>query len=100
MEKSSSRPTFVNAKTPSNGSPTPVNKKPIPAKNQSFPVAIPKEGGKIRLPAPKNMANKANPKITASFFLFIKKNPLSPDLYFCLTTDGFFLRVYAAAICC
>ena len=72
MEKSSSRPTLVKAKTPRSGSPTPVNKNPIPAKNQSFPMAIPKEGGKIRLPAPKNIANKANPKITASLFLFIK----------------------------
>lgn len=78
MEKSSSRPTFVKAKTPNKGSPTPVNKNPIPAKNQSFPMAIPNEGGKIRLPAPKNMANKANPKTIASFFLFIKNPPL-PD---------------------
>lgn len=97
MEKFSSRPTFVKAKTPNNGSPTPVNKNPIPAKSQSFPMAIPKEGGKIRLPAPKNMANKANPKTTASFFLFIKI-PLLQDLCSCLTIGGFLIiRLFFAS---
>ena len=36
------------------------HKKPI---TQSVPLAMPKNGGKIRCPAPKNMANKASPVI-------------------------------------
>ena len=41
------------------------HKKPI---TQSVPLSMPKNGGKIRFPAPKNMANRASPVIKVSFF--------------------------------
>jgi hypothetical protein len=40
------------------------------ASSQPLPVVKPRSGGNIKLPAPKNMANKANPTtITSDVFL-------------------------------
>ena len=58
----------VDAKMPRQESATSIkmkHKKPI---TQSVPLSMPKNGGKIRFPAPKNMANKASPVIKVSFF--------------------------------
>ena len=61
-------PAALSAKMPRQESATSIkmkHKKPI---TQSVPLSMPKNGGKIRFPAPKNMANKASPVIKVSFF--------------------------------
>ncbi len=77
IEKFSNSPTFINAKTPSKGKPAAVSKKPIPDKNQLSPMLYPTEGGNIRFPAPKNIANNAKPSTKISFLLFMINNLLS-----------------------
>ena len=43
--------------------PTSTIKNPMNPTNHALPTSFPKNGGKIRLPAPKNVANKARPII-------------------------------------
>ena len=52
------------------GSSTPVRMKPMMAGVKFSPDSIPSMGGKIRLPAPKNIANSISPtaKIEAAGF--------------------------------
>ena len=60
------RNTASRASTASPASTTMKHRKP---ENHFSPVVNPRYGGKIRFPAPKNMANSANPR-TIIFFLF------------------------------
>src|SRR5699024_988584 len=55
--------------TPIKGSPTPVRTNAIIAVQKYSPLENPSAGGKIKLPAPKNMANKVNPTIMTCFVL-------------------------------
>ncbi|CRH65328.1 Uncharacterised protein [Chlamydia trachomatis] len=58
--ESSKRPfarLIARAVTPNNGKPTPVTIKPIAAGAELFPALAPRNTGKIRFPAPKNMPN-------------------------------------------
>ena len=55
--------------TPSTGNTTAVNKKPAIAVNVCSPAFYPKNGGKIKFPAPKNSENNIK-LITTIFFLF------------------------------
>ena len=59
------------AKIPIIGIKTAVIKKPIVTQNHKLPALFPKKGGKIKLPAPKNIENKAKPVIKVSFENFI-----------------------------
>ena len=53
-------------------SPTPVVIKPALESNHPLEVTLPKNGGKIRLPAPNNMEKRAKPNIiTSLLFLLI-----------------------------
>ena len=52
------------------GNPTPVNIKPIIPKRYWSPIVFPKNAGNIKLPAPKNIENRANPTTIESFVLF------------------------------
>ena len=70
---------FIMATIVINATPISATKKLRKPKNHSFPASIPKYGGKIKLPAPKNMANNANPIIKISlpaFFSFKEIPPL------------------------
>ena len=55
---------------PNSGKPTPVVIKPRIAGKKCPPLSSPSLGGKIRLPAPKKMANSIKP--TTKLFLVIK----------------------------
>lgn len=61
------------ATTVTKAKPTSVKKKHKKPKNQSFPDVIPKYGGKIKLPAPKNIAKTANPMTIKSYLRFAGK---------------------------
>ena len=50
-------------KTAKNGMKTAVKMKPIMAGMKKSPASIPRNGGKIKLPAPKNKENNINPKM-------------------------------------
>ena len=52
------------------GSPTPVRINPMIPRKYWSPNLFPRDGGKIKLPAPKNMENRANPTIIGSLILF------------------------------
>ena len=65
-------PKSTTVSTPKNGEIIPVVKKPAIAANHSLPDFSPIKGGKIKLPAPKNMAKRAKPKVTAVPNLFFK----------------------------
>ncbi len=62
---------FACATMPKIGMTTAVITKPRVTKNQSDPALNPKNGGKIKLPAPKNIENKAKPVINRFLVLFI-----------------------------
>ena len=47
--------------TPKIGKPTAVMRKPMKAESDSVPACTPSQGGKIRLPAPKNIAKSVRP---------------------------------------
>ncbi len=67
------------ARTPSNGKPTPVNKKPIIAGQKLVPAACPNAGGKIKFPAPKNRAKSIRPMATISpVDIFFELNLFAP----------------------
>ena len=54
---------FATAMIPISGRPTPVSRKPSDDQPNLSPKSLPSVGGKIRLPAPKNMAKRANPRM-------------------------------------
>ena len=56
------------AKTPTQETTTSKNTKHARPSGQSVPDSMPRYGGKMRLPAPKNMANSAKPTTSASLF--------------------------------
>ena len=63
---------------------TAVIEKPRTTIHQSNPDLTPREGGKIRLPAPKNSEKRAKPVIQNSLVLFISTRFKSPKYtYFC-----------------
>ena len=66
---SSSLPAKPDAIIPNKGKPIPVIQNPRAANFQLSPTAYPTDGGKIRFPAPNNMANNANPVNIMSFVL-------------------------------
>ena len=57
--------------SPPTGRQIPVRKKPAEDMSHSRPVTAPIPAGNIRFPAPKNIANIANPNINTSLFFFI-----------------------------
>ena len=59
-------PARADATMPSSGMPMPVMRKPSRAQVHAVPAAMPMNGGKIRLPAPKNIANSATPTTSTS----------------------------------
>ena len=59
------------------GNPTPVIINPSIPIIYSLPIACPKYGGKIKFPAPKNIANSAKPIINISLFLLFILSPPS-----------------------
>ena len=68
-------PNNTTVRTPRKGETMPVVKNPATAASHSSPAFSPINGGKIRFPAPKNIANNAKPKVTAVptlFFNYIK----------------------------
>ena len=66
-------PKSTTARTPKKGEIIPVVKKPAIAENHSLPDFKPIKGGKIKFPAPKNMAKRAKPKVMAVPNLFFKR---------------------------
>src|SRR3712207_7383429 len=56
---------------PKSGNPTPVTINPKAAIPQELPKLCPNMGGKIKFPAPNNIANNAKPVNTTSFLLTI-----------------------------
>ena len=54
-----------------NGKPAPVRINPVAAVSQFCPVSNPTAGGNIKFPAPKSIANNANPVSITSLFLYI-----------------------------
>ena len=60
---------FVVAMIPKSGIAIPVNKNPSVAIGNNLPVLIPIFGGKIKLPAPKNIANNAKPVTITSLIV-------------------------------
>ena len=54
-------PDSATAITPKIGKPTAVMRKPMKAESDSVPACTPSQGGKIRLPAPKNIAKSVRP---------------------------------------
>ena len=63
-------PEIAIATIPISVSPIPVIKNPPMASGHPLPEITPRYGGKIRFPAPKNIANNANPTTITSLFLF------------------------------
>ena len=61
-------PALLMAKTPTQETTTSKNTKHARPSGQSVPDSMPRYGGKMRLPAPKNMANSAKPTTSASLF--------------------------------
>ena len=61
-------PAALSAKMPRQDSATSIKMKHRKPITQSVPLSMPKNGGKIRFPAPKNMANKARPVTKVFFF--------------------------------
>ena len=60
-------PAFATISTPRKGVIIAVIKKPANAVSHSLPVSKPIKGGRIRFPAPKNIANRANPTVIIVF---------------------------------
>ena len=58
---------FATAITPSTGKPIALRIKPAMAGQVFVPACAPRKGGKIRLPAPKNMENNVNPTSSRFF---------------------------------
>ena len=52
------------------GRPTPVHIKPMIPRINSLPILFPRKAGNIKLPAPKNIENRAKPTTIESFVLF------------------------------
>ena len=68
-------PALLIANTPTQETTTSKNTKHARPSGHSSPDSMPRYGGKMRLPAPKNMANSAKPTTSAS--LFTGTSPLS-----------------------
>ncbi|GET46083.1 hypothetical protein RCZ01_13850 [Capnocytophaga felis] len=64
-------PDFVTTRIPKKGAIIADIKNPINASPQSFPVPNPIRGGKIRFPAPKNIANSAKPTVVIVTILLL-----------------------------
>ncbi|CEN34530.1 hypothetical protein CCYN49044_10074 [Capnocytophaga cynodegmi] len=64
-------PDFVTTRIPKKGAMIADIKKPTNASTQFLPVLNPIRGGKIRFPAPKNIANKAKPTVVIVTTLFL-----------------------------
>ena len=62
-------PAELMAKMPKQDSTTSTKTKQANPTSHSLPLVIPRYGGKMRLPAPKNMAKSAKPIINESFFI-------------------------------
>ena len=72
--------------------------KPKNVINQELPERTPKYGGKIKFPAPKNIAKSAKPNVNIStmlFFLFIifsllknKKTKIPKNTKFCILSNN------------
>ena len=61
-------PAALSAKMPRHESTTSISTKHRKPSTHSVPLSMPRYGGNIKFPAPKNMANSANPVISVSFF--------------------------------
>ena len=72
---------FAIASIASNDKPTSANINPVNPFNQLLPVISPKNGGNNKFPAPKNIANNANPTIMISLFVFFIVTSLFPFLF-------------------
>ena len=72
-------PDFATAITPSTGNPTAVTKNPKIVTQVALPAACPKNGGKIKFPAPKNNENNIKLTNNKSFLYksFINNDPIS-----------------------
>ena len=57
---------------PSSGRPTPVDTKPSSAGQKVWPLSRPSAEGKMRLPAPKKMANSMKPMTKVFLFTVMK----------------------------
>ena len=65
----------------SNDKPTSAKINPENPINQLLPVISPKNGGNNKFPAPKNIANNANPTIIISLLIFFIMTSLNVSLY-------------------
>ena len=66
-------PTFDTISTPKKGASIAVIKSPMSAQCHSYPTLIPIKGGKIRLPAPKNIAKRAKPTVVTVVHLCLDR---------------------------
>lgn len=73
-------PALDTAIIPKSGIPIPVKKNPTVDNIHFEPDCIPNSGGNIKLPAPKNIANNANPTTNASLFFLLTIN--TPPKYY------------------
>ena len=72
-------PALATATTPAMGRPMALTESPAKASHRFAPACAPRCGGKIRLPAPKNMENNVNPT----------NNRFLPESFCCMCTPRF-----------